>query len=98
MGQERIIRKLTPRQIEVLNLLAGGKAYKEVAKDLGISPHTVKGILLGTKGRRIYKYVGAYERLGVHSKSQAVMEAIRLGYIDPDEVEMRLRHEEEAMT
>lgn len=37
------ISTLTPREIEVLVQVANGKTYKEIARILGISPHTVSG-------------------------------------------------------
>ena len=52
---------LTPRELEVLNLLAQGYAYKEIADTLAISMPTV-----ATHIRRIY------EKLHVHSRAQAV--------------------------
>jgi len=36
------LEQLTPREREVLRLIARGYAYKEVAKDLGISAKTVE--------------------------------------------------------
>jgi DNA-binding NarL/FixJ family response regulator len=35
-------KKLTPRQIEICYLIGIGKAWKEIADDLAISPWTVK--------------------------------------------------------
>jgi DNA-binding NarL/FixJ family response regulator len=55
------IEQLTPREREVLDLLARGYAFKEVSDMLGISITTV-----GTHIRRIY------EKLHVHSRAQAV--------------------------
>jgi DNA-binding NarL/FixJ family response regulator len=52
---------LAPREREVLNLLAAGAMYKEVAKHLGVSRNTVI-----THIRRIYK------KLHVHSRHHAV--------------------------
>jgi DNA-binding NarL/FixJ family response regulator len=52
---------LSPREQEVLELLARGYLYKEIAEALKISPLTVP-----TYVRRIY------EKLHVHSRSQAV--------------------------
>ena len=37
--------KLTPREIEILNLVAPGKRQKAIAYELDISPHTVKNTL-----------------------------------------------------
>lgn len=52
---------LSTREREVLDLLARGLAYKEIADTLKISPQTV-----GTYTRRIY------EKLQVHSRGEAV--------------------------
>jgi DNA-binding NarL/FixJ family response regulator len=53
--------KLSPREREVLDKLAGGFLYKEIADAMGLSLPTVN-----TYVRRIY------EKLHVHSRSQAV--------------------------
>lgn len=53
--------RLSPREQEVLDLLARGHLYKEIAEALKISPLTVPAYV-----RRIY------EKLHVHSRSQAV--------------------------
>jgi len=58
-GQE--IVELAPREREVLDLLAAGAMYKEVAKQLGVSRNTVITYI-----RRIYK------KLHVHSRHHAV--------------------------
>ncbi|MCE9630043.1 MAG: response regulator transcription factor [Planctomycetia bacterium] len=52
---------LAPREREVLDLLASGAMYKEVAKQLGVSRNTVITYI-----RRIYK------KLHVHSRHHAV--------------------------
>jgi DNA-binding NarL/FixJ family response regulator len=53
--------KLSPREIEVLELLVKGLAYKEVAFELGISYSTV------------HRHIeGIYRKLHVHSRSHAV--------------------------
>ncbi|MFM7205990.1 MAG: response regulator [Planctomycetaceae bacterium] len=53
--------ELAPREREVLDLLAAGAMYKEVAKQLGVSRNTVITYI-----RRIYK------KLHVHSRHHAV--------------------------
>lgn len=58
-------RLLTKREIELLALFAKGLTYREAAKSLGISPHTV-----GDQVKSIYR------KLAVHSRSEAVYEAI----------------------
>jgi DNA-binding NarL/FixJ family response regulator len=57
---------LTEREKEVLECLVKGMSYKLIAESCFISVHTVRGHL-----RNIY------EKLHVHSKSQAVAKAIR---------------------
>jgi DNA-binding NarL/FixJ family response regulator len=58
---------LSPRQWEVLELLARGHLCKEIAESLGMSVFTVNTYL-----RRIY------EKLHVHSRSQAMAKYTRL--------------------
>lgn len=53
---------LSPREQEILNLLANGALYKEIAATLGISLDTVR-----THLRRIY------EKLHVHTRTEAVV-------------------------
>ena len=53
--------KLTPREDEVLGLLADGLTQQEIASELAISPKTV--------GSHIEKVL---RKLGVHSRAQAV--------------------------
>ena len=57
---------LTEREISVLNLLADGYNYQEIADNLFISVDTVRHHI-----RNIYK------KLHVHSQSEAVAKAIR---------------------
>lgn len=54
----------TPRQRDILNLLAKGKSNKEIARILGVSTHTIKNHL-----SKIYK------RWGLNNRTQAVMKA-----------------------
>ncbi|HTP32522.1 MAG TPA: response regulator transcription factor [Candidatus Acidoferrales bacterium] len=61
---------LSPRELEVLNLLADGDSYKVCADRLAISIDTVRFHV-----RRIY------DRLHVHSRSAAVSTAMRRGWI-----------------
>lgn len=68
------VADLTPRELQILQLLADGLSPKGVADQLVISPKTVRNHL--TK---------VYEKLGVNSRSQALVEALRHGLIDlPD--------------
>lgn len=59
--------ELGPREREVLDLLAAGAMYKQVAARLRVSPNTVRSHI-----RRIYK------KLHVHSRQMAVERYLRL--------------------
>ena len=61
---------LSKREREILQRIANGATTKEVASDLGISPHTVK-----THLERIF------EKLGANDRAQAVAIAIRTGLV-----------------
>jgi DNA-binding NarL/FixJ family response regulator len=61
---------LSKREREILQRVADGATTKQVASDLGISPHTVK-----THLERIF------EKLGANDRAQAVAIAIRLGIV-----------------
>lgn len=63
--------ELTPRELQILQILADGVSPQEVAERLYISPKTVRNHL--TK---------VYDKLGVNSRSQAIVEALRHGMID----------------
>ncbi len=65
-------RELSPREREVLQLLAEGKSMKEVAAVLEISPRTVE----------FHKY-RMMELLGVRTNAELVQYAIRHGLIAP---------------
>ena len=62
--------QLTPRQREVLQLLAEGRSMKEAAAVLGISRKTVE----------FHKY-RVMERLGVRTSAELVRHAVRLGLV-----------------
>ncbi len=66
------INGLTPRESEVLSLLAEGKNNDEIAEILGISVHTV------ARHRE-----NLMSKLGLHSRSELVKYAIRKGLIKP---------------
>jgi DNA-binding NarL/FixJ family response regulator len=63
-------QQLTPRELEVLSLLADGYSYENVAARIGITVNTVRNYV-----RSIY------ETLHVHSKSEAVSKALRAGLL-----------------
>jgi DNA-binding NarL/FixJ family response regulator len=61
---------LSKREREILQKVADGATTRQVATDLGISPHTVK-----THLERIF------EKLGANDRAQAVAIAIRMGVV-----------------
>jgi DNA-binding NarL/FixJ family response regulator len=65
------VAALSRREKEILQKVAYGATTKEVAHDLGISPHTVK-----THLERIF------EKLGANDRAQAVAIAIRGGLVE----------------
>lgn len=64
------VEALTPREIEVLRLIANGLANKAIAQVLGISEHTVK-----------FHANALMSKLGAQSRTDAVVRATRLGLI-----------------
>lgn len=50
-GRQQSASALTPRQAEVLRLVASGRPYKHVAAQLGISYWTVKNHIVGICAR-----------------------------------------------
>jgi DNA-binding NarL/FixJ family response regulator len=61
---------LSPREAQILQHIASGSSTKEVARDLGISSHTVK-----THLERIF------DKLGANDRAQAVAIALRMGLV-----------------
>jgi two-component system, NarL family, response regulator YdfI len=61
---------LTPRETEVLGMLAEGLANKQIAVRLGISEHTVK-----------FHVASVYAKLGVASRTEAVRAGVRGGLV-----------------
>ena len=69
-GPEPLIEALTPREVEVLQLLADGLTNKAIGQRLGISEHTVKFHVNAILGK-----------LDAQSRTEAVVRATRLGLI-----------------
>jgi two-component system response regulator NreC len=70
--EDHSLDELTPREMEVLELLATGLTNDEIAERLVISHHTV------ARHRE-----NLMRKLGLHSKSELVKYAIRKGIISP---------------
>jgi len=62
---------LTPREAEVLRLVARGCTYTQVAEQLGMSAHTVASHIKN-----------AYRKLDVHCAAAAVMRAVELRLLE----------------
>jgi len=67
---EELLEPLTPREREVLQLLAAGLVNKEIASRLAISEHTVKFHVASILGK-----------LGVSTRTEAVSAGIRRGLV-----------------
>jgi two-component system, NarL family, response regulator YdfI len=61
---------LTPREIEVLEMLGSGMGNKSIAKSLNISEHTVK-----------FHLSSVFQKLSVSTRTEAVTVGVRLGLI-----------------
>jgi DNA-binding NarL/FixJ family response regulator len=61
---------LTPRQIEVLGLLAAGQTNQQICAAMGIAERTVRAHL-----------TEIFDALGVGSRVQAILRAQQLGLI-----------------
>jgi DNA-binding NarL/FixJ family response regulator len=64
------VEPLTPRELDVLRLAAQGLTNRAIGHQLGISHRTVQGHL-----------ASIYGKLGVNSRTEAVTEALRRGWI-----------------
>lgn len=73
-GEESLPERLTPRQREILQLIAEGVSTKEIARTLGISVKTVE-----THRAQLM------ERLNIHDVPGLVRYAIRIGLVQVDD-------------
>jgi DNA-binding NarL/FixJ family response regulator len=64
------LERLTPRETQILQEMAAGSSPEHIAKELGMSPHTLR-----THTQNILT------KLGVHSKMEALVLAIRHGKV-----------------
>ena len=72
----RPIESPTPRELDVLKLAAHGYTNKAIGAQLKVSDRTVQGHLANLFGK-----------LHVNTRTEAVMRAVQLGWITPDETE-----------
>ena len=63
---ERVDYDLTPHELRLLKLLVEGHNYTTAAEELGVSYNTIK-----------FHMRHIYEKLQVHSKSEAVAKALK---------------------
>jgi two-component system nitrate/nitrite response regulator NarL len=69
--REQLLAEFTPRELDILHLLAEGLDTIAMSRNLGIAPHTVE-----------WHVRHVIEKLEVHSKLQAVIAAARKGLIE----------------
>ena len=69
--EDQVPESLTPRESEVLQLLADGLGNREIASRLGISEHTIKFHIRSILGK-----------LGAASRTEAVSRGLRSGLIE----------------
>ncbi|MGF1471832.1 MAG: response regulator [Rubrobacteraceae bacterium] len=67
---------LNGRETEVLKLLARGKTDRQIAGDLFVEEKTIKAHISNI-----------LMKLGVHSRAQAALHAVRIGLVSPDELQ-----------
>ena len=67
--------KLTPRELEILKLIAKGISNKEIAIELNISSRTVKSHM-----------VDIFRKLDVSCRTEAVITSLRIGLINIDDI------------
>lgn len=75
-GESPDLASLTPREKQVLRLIAEGKSSKEIASDMGLSPETI----------RSYRKA-MMKKLGIHNVAGLTQLAINSGIVDRFEPE-----------
>jgi DNA-binding NarL/FixJ family response regulator len=70
-GLEAPVESLTPREFEVLRLVAEGLHNREIARRLGVTEHTVK-----------FHLAAIFGKLGASTRTEAVRRGLSLGMID----------------
>ena len=67
------LEELTPREREVVTLIARGFRYREIAEEMGISVKTLETHM-----------AHIFEKLGVASRHELTRIAFETGFVDPD--------------
>lgn len=75
LGQHGLVEPLTPRECQVLRLAATGVSVEEMARQLFVSPNTVKTHL-----------THVYAKLGCRGRSDAVRVALHCGCLTPADI------------
>jgi DNA-binding NarL/FixJ family response regulator len=70
LDDETLVERLTPRELQVLALVADGLANKAIAAALGVSDETVK-----------FHLGSVFGKLGASNRTDAVRQALRRGLI-----------------
>jgi DNA-binding NarL/FixJ family response regulator len=78
--EERFLAPLSPREMEILELVIQGMSNREIAYQLGISHQTVKNHM-----------TSILSKLGVADRTQAAVYALRHGWVPLHELEKRAR-------
>jgi DNA-binding NarL/FixJ family response regulator len=73
-GAQAVVEGLTERELDVLRLAAKGHTNRAIGRELGISDRTVQGHLANIFGK-----------LGVSTRTEAVLLAVKQGWITLDE-------------
>jgi DNA-binding CsgD family transcriptional regulator len=74
-----LAERLTPRETEVLQLAAAGRSVDELADELYVSTNTVKTHL-----------AHVYDKLGAHSRAEAIALAVHWGTLKPADLDAAL--------
>jgi DNA-binding NarL/FixJ family response regulator len=69
---DEALEKLTPREKQILQLIAKGHSNKDIANLLGLSPNTVSA-----------HRANLMQALGIHKTAELVLYAIRTGLVNP---------------
>jgi DNA-binding NarL/FixJ family response regulator len=84
LADRRPTNPLTPRELEVLGLVAEGLRNREIAERLGLSEQTIKNQLSSV-----------LHKLGVPNRTHAVTYAVRHGWLETGKVAQGPAHEQE---